>query len=100
MNKQSGKTRRWASLALATTGALSLLFLAACSSMGAASTNGSPQASGSQLWSQNCSRCHNFRSPSEFSDAEWDMALAHMRVRANLTGEEYRSIREFLEASN
>jgi len=59
-----------------------------------------PTKSGSELWAQNCRRCHNFRSPSEFSDSEWDVAMFHMRVRANLTAEEYELIRQFLKSSN
>jgi cytochrome c5 len=56
--------------------------------------------SGSQLWSENCTRCHNIRPPQYYSDAQWDMIAHHMRLRANLTGEEQRKITEFLSASN
>jgi hypothetical protein len=56
--------------------------------------------SGNQLWSENCSRCHNIRPPEYFSDAQWDIIAHHMRLRANLTGEEQRKIVEFLQASN
>ena len=58
------------------------------------------QKSGNQLWSQNCSRCHNIRSPDYYSDAQWDIVAHHMRLRANLSGEEQRKIAEFLRASN
>ena len=56
--------------------------------------------SGSQLWSQNCSQCHYSRSPTALSDAQWEVAMLHMRVQAYLTGEEERKILEFLKASN
>lgn len=56
--------------------------------------------SGAQLWSENCARCHNLRSPSTFSDSEWDVAVHHMRIRANLTAEESKKILEFLKSSN
>jgi len=56
--------------------------------------------SGSQLWSENCTRCHNIRPPQYYSDAQWDMIVHHMRLRANLTGDEQRKITEFLSASN
>lgn len=56
--------------------------------------------SGNQLWSENCSRCHNIRPPEYYSDAQWDIVVHHMRLRANLTGEEQRKIAEFLKASN
>lgn len=55
---------------------------------------------GAQLWAQNCVRCHNIRSPSTYSDAEWDVAMHHMRIRANLTAEEHRKILEFLKSAN
>ncbi len=55
---------------------------------------------GAQLWAENCMRCHNMRSPSSYSDAEWEVAMAHMRVRGNLTAEETRVILEFLKAGN
>lgn len=50
-----------------------------------------------QLWTENCVRCHNIRSPSTYSDAEWEVAMHHMRIRANLTTEEHRKILEFHE---
>lgn len=55
---------------------------------------------GAQLWAENCVRCHNIRSPSVYSDAEWEVAMHHMRIRANLTAEEHRRILEFLESVN
>lgn len=59
-----------------------------------------PEKSGVQLWSENCSRCHNMRPPESFSDAQWAIIVHHMRLRANLTGDEARKITAFLQASN
>jgi hypothetical protein len=59
-----------------------------------------PEKGGAQLWAENCTRCHNAPSPDRYSDAQWDVILQHMRMRANLTGEEARQIAEFLKASN
>lgn len=56
--------------------------------------------SGTQLWSENCTRCHNDRSPASYSDAQWEVAMQHMRIRANLTAEEHRKILEFLQSAN
>jgi hypothetical protein len=53
-----------------------------------------------QLWAENCGRCHNIRTPTSYSDNEWQVAMHHMRVRGYLTGEEQRRILEFLKASN
>jgi hypothetical protein len=59
-----------------------------------------PKKSGVQLWSETCTRCHNGRPPGEFSDAQWATIVHHMRLRANLTGDEAREIVQFLQASN
>ena len=56
--------------------------------------------SGAQLWGENCLRCHNTPSPDTFSDTEWDVAVMHMRVRANLTEDEAVKIAEFLKTAN
>lgn len=56
--------------------------------------------SGAQLWGENCLRCHNTPSPETFSDVEWDVAVMHMRVRANLTEDEAVKIAEFLKTAN
>jgi len=55
---------------------------------------------GAQLWAENCVRCHNIRSPSTYGDAEWEVAMHHMRIRANLTAEEHRKVLEFLKSAN
>jgi len=89
----------------ASTFVLSGAMLLAMSCMSTTSSNADAaapvaQKSGSTLWAQNCRRCHNFRSPSDYSDSEWEAAMFHMRIRANLTGDEYELIREFLKSSN
>ena len=66
----------------------------------AASKTDGDTLEGPQLWSANCGRCHNRRSPEKFSDAQWDVIVRHMRVRANLTGEEERKILDFLKSAN
>ena len=53
-----------------------------------------------QIWAENCSRCHNARSPSSYSDAQWEVIGHHMRVRGYLTAEEQKTIVEFLKAGN
>jgi cytochrome c5 len=58
------------------------------------------EPAGAELWAANCSRCHNIRPPQSFSAAQWQIITHHMRLRANLTGTEIRSITEFLQASN
>lgn len=55
---------------------------------------------GAQLWAESCNRCHNYRSPGSYSDAQWSVAMHHMRIRANLTAEEEKEILAFLKSSN
>lgn len=69
-------------------------------STGWSKENSASNVQGAQLWSQNCARCHNIRPPSSYSDRNWDIIVHHMRVRANLTAEEYESIRNFLKSAN
>lgn len=59
-----------------------------------------PQKGGAQLWSEYCVRCHNLRPPTEFSNAQWQVIVHHMRVRGNLTGEEQTKILAFLKSAN
>ena len=60
---------------------------------------GATEKSGAQLWADNCVRCHNIRSPGSLSPVQWEVAMMHMRVRANLTPEEHKKILEFLKGS-
>ena len=55
---------------------------------------------GAQLWAESCGQCHNLRDPGSFSEAQWEVIMLHMRVRANLTGQEHRAIAEFLKSAN
>lgn len=57
------------------------------------------ELSGEELWTMNCQRCHNYRPSNMYSNAQWDVIVHHMRVRANLTGEDQRAILEFLKSS-
>lgn len=43
-----------------------------------------------------CGACHNARALGERPFASYENAANHMRVRANLTGEEYRKLMVFL----
>ncbi len=87
--------------------ALIVSLLAACStlpfsdnSIDASLASLPMQATGAELWADNCKRCHNFRDPTSLSDAQWDVVMMHMRIRANLTAEEHRGILQYLKSSN
>ncbi|MFQ6046324.1 MAG: c-type cytochrome [Gemmatimonadales bacterium] len=55
---------------------------------------------GARVYGATCGRCHNPRSPLERDDRDWIAIANHMRVRANLTGKEVRSVIAFLQATN
>jgi len=78
--------------------ALPLACLALVSGCASTETTMARNASGQRLWTQNCARCHNSRSPSDYNNTQWDVAMLHMRIRANLTAEEHRSIQRFLQS--
>ena len=54
---------------------------------------------GAQLWPVYCNTCHNARPGSEFSPAEWQMILMHMRTQANLPAHDAQAILEYLRSS-
>jgi cytochrome c5 len=49
---------------------------------------------GQQVFAQNCSRCHN--APEGFSPSISDTIARHMRVRANLSEADYKTLLRFL----
>ena len=61
---------------------------------------GRVEKGGAQLWAENCQRCHNLRAPNSYSPAQWDVAMLHMRIRANLTPGQTQKILDFLKSSS
>lgn len=57
-------------------------------------------AEGARVWADNCTRCHNARSPMERTDRQWATIVAHMRARANLTRSEANAVSVYLQAIN
>jgi hypothetical protein len=51
---------------------------------------------GGEVFSMYCNQCHNARSLAERPFFNYENVMAHMRVRANLTGKEYEKLLEFL----
>jgi nitrate/TMAO reductase-like tetraheme cytochrome c subunit len=72
----------------------------ATESSSAVTSDSSLQLSGQELWSMNCQRCHNMRSPVMYSSAQWEVIVHHMRVRANITGADARAIADFLKSGS
>lgn len=56
--------------------------------------------SGTQLWAENCNRCHNAPAPGEFNNDNWEIVGMHMQVRANLTKTDVDKVIDFLKAAN
>ena len=63
-------------------------------------SGGTSVSEGARVYGTTCGRCHNPRSPLERRDREWVTIANHMRVRANLTGKQVRSVLAFLQATN
>ena len=57
-------------------------------------------AAGARAYGNLCGTCHNARSPLERSDRDWVTIVNHMRVRANMTGQQARDVVAFLQAAN
>ena len=53
--------------------------------------------SGAELYSMHCNRCHPERYPTERTAAQWKTIMLHMRVRANLPGQEAKTILKYLQ---
>ncbi len=57
-------------------------------------------AEGARTWAQNCTRCHNARSPLERNDSDWAIIVGHMRARANLTKRQATMVAIYLQTIN
>ena len=55
--------------------------------------------SGSELWSNNCGRCHNAPGSSVYTAEQWEVLGQHMRMRAHITAMDAQKITEFLQSS-
>jgi cytochrome c5 len=57
---------------------------------------------GAELYAINCNRCHQERYPTEFTSAQWQTIMTHMRVRANLPAQQVKAIVKYMkeEAGN
>jgi hypothetical protein len=95
------RSSRWALAAVAFVG---VSIAAGCQDSApagkSASTMPIAKRGGAELWADNCLRCHNLRPPTQFSNNEWQIIMQHMRIRANLTGQEQRDILAFIQSAN
>lgn len=77
-----------------------IIFALSTAFFGCASNKPISEKTGAVLWGENCGHCHNIRPPSSLTDEQWDVAVFHMRTRANLTAVEAEKIVEFLKMAN
>jgi hypothetical protein len=56
--------------------------------------------SGTELWAENCQRCHNAPPANTFNDQQWKTIGMHMQTRALLTNQERDKIVQFLQAGS
>jgi mono/diheme cytochrome c family protein len=52
---------------------------------------------GARLWPVYCSQCHNARPGSQFSPAQWDIIMMHMRTQSNMPAKDANAIKEYLK---
>ena len=52
---------------------------------------------GAKLWPVYCAQCHNARPGSQFSPAQWDEIMMHMRTQSIIPAKDIRAITEFLK---
>lgn len=55
---------------------------------------------GAQIWSENCMRCHQLRSPAQYNAAQWGVIVQYMRLKAGLTGEQAKKVLAFLQSAS
>ena len=75
--------------------AIPLLLAAGCSTRTA---SGPPAIDGATVYANNCNRCHEYRSPTEFDGPEWSIVTTHMRVVGNIPADESRAVFAYLKA--
>ena len=54
--------------------------------------------SGSDLWANDCGRCHNAPPSTSYTNEQWDVLGMHMKVRAHITDDEMKKIVAFLKS--
>lgn len=75
-------------------GIIAIMFINGC-----AATQMVTAKTGTQLWGENCIRCHNAPPSSDYSPAQWETIGMHMKLRANLTDDETNKIVAFLKSA-
>jgi hypothetical protein len=61
---------------------------------------GKSSLSGADLYAIHCNRCHPERYGPEFTAAQWQTIMIHMRVRANLPADQAREVLKYLQENS
>lgn len=90
--------RGWGIVAWVATAIIASMIVIVWADVGKAAN---PKAvTGADLYQMNCARCHVERYPKESTDAQWKTIMLHMRVRAQLVGDDARKILSYLQENN
>ena len=54
--------------------------------------------SGSDLWANNCGRCHNAPPSTSYTNEQWEVLGMHMKMRAQVTDDDMKKIVGFLKS--
>ena len=65
---------------------------------GCMTTKEASEATGSQLWSENCGRCHYAPPSSTYSADQWEVLCMHMKSRTMIPDRDVQKIVEFLKS--
>lgn len=90
---------RWGIIAGTTTAAIVASTIIVAGAEGG-KTGKSQAPGGADLYASNCMRCHAERYAKERTDAQWKTLILHMRVRAQLTGQDAKKVLSYLQESN
>ena len=80
--------------------AIALVTISTFSGTPAQGSSGRSEPQGQDLYAIHCARCHAERYPTEFTGAQWQNLMKHMRVRANLPAAQTELVLKYLRENS
>lgn len=80
-------------LIIGLTGSALAILITGC----ATQTKTASEKTGSELWGDNCGRCHNSPPISTYSSDQWEVLSMHMKTRTMIPDRDIKKIEEFLK---
>ena len=77
-----------------------MAMLTALGCTGSAPPKADPEIDGATVYANQCNRCHEFRSPTEFTGPQWSIITTHMRVIGGIPADESRAVYEYLKSQH